>query len=105
MLHKLKNREFENYFPRDTLRDYVVRPLILTEKLKDVSIKVRVNGGGVAAQAHALAHGISRALIKLDPELRGSIKKEGFLTRDPRQKERKKYGLRGARKGTQFSKR
>lgn len=102
---EVNKRTLEDYFPRDTLRMNIEFPLKLVEKLKDVNIKARLSGGGVAAQADALRHGISRALIKLDPDLRAVVKKEGLLTRDPREKERKKYGLHGARRSTQFSKR
>lgn len=101
----VNDRTMEDYFPRDTLRMNIEFPLKLVDKLKSVSIQSRVDGGGIAAQADALRHGISRALVKLDPELRSVIKKEGLLTRDPREKERKKYGLHGARRSTQFSKR
>jgi small subunit ribosomal protein S9 len=101
----INERNLEEYFPRDTLRAAVVRPLMLTEKQKAVSIEGRVDGGGIAAQASALSHGISRALIKLDAQLRATLKKEGLLTRDSRMKERKKYGQKGARKRFQYSKR
>jgi small subunit ribosomal protein S9 len=83
----------------------ILKPLLLTENHKGVSIFGRVDGGGINAQAGALSHGISRALLKLNPELRASLKKEGLLTRDDRMKERKKYGQKGARKRFQFSKR
>ncbi len=101
----VNERTLEDMFPRDTLRMAIHYPLALTEKLKSVEITALVNGGGVSAQADALAHGISRCLIQWDPALRGVLKKEGMLTRDPRMKERKKYGQHGARKRTQFSKR
>ncbi len=101
----VNERTMENYFPRDVLRMAVMRPLVLTEKQKGVRVACTVNGGGIAAQAGAIAHGISRALIKLDESLRPVLKKEGLLTRDPRMKERKKYGQKGARKRFQFSKR
>lgn len=101
----VNERTLEDFFPRDTLRMAIHYPLALTEKLKTVDIMSRVDGGGISAQADALAHGISRCLIKWDPTLRGILKKEGMLTRDPRMKERKKYGQHGARKRTQFSKR
>lgn len=101
----VNERNFEEYFPRDTLRTLVLRPLLLTEKQKAVSVHARVNGGGVAAQAEAFAHGLSRALEKLEASYRGALKKEGLLTRDDRMKERKKYGQKGARKRFQFSKR
>lgn len=102
---KVNNKTYEEYFPRDTLRSAVMRPLVLTEKSKAVTIVCRVNGGGIAGQADALSHGISRALLKLDANFRGALKKEGLLTRDDRMKERKKYGQKGARKRFQFSKR
>lgn len=102
---KVNNRDFEEYFPRETLRSAVLRPLVLTEKKADFSVISLVDGGGVASQAGALAHGISRALLKVNAELRGTLKKEGLLTRDDRMKERKKYGQKGARKRFQFSKR
>ena len=95
----------EQYFPREVLRTAVMRPLVLTERLKTVKISGRVNGGGKTAQAEALAHGISRALLEVDENLRPVLKKEGLLTRDSRMKERKKYGQKGARKRFQFSKR
>lgn len=101
---KVNNREYEEYFPRDTLRTKVLRPLVLTEK-RGVTVLALVDGGGVASQAEALSHGISRALLKLDESLRATLKKEGLLTRDDRMKERKKYGQKGARKRFQFSKR
>ena len=101
----VNERTLEDFFPRDTLRMAIHYPLALTEKLKLVNVMTRVNGGGISAQADAIAHGISRCLIKWDPSLRGLLKKEGMLTRDPRMKERKKYGQHGARKRTQFSKR
>lgn len=101
----VNERTLEDMFPRDTLRMAIHFPLALTEKLKLVDVQARCNGGGVSSQADALAHGISRALIKWEPALRGVLKKEGLLTRDPRMKERKKYGQHGARKRTQFSKR
>jgi small subunit ribosomal protein S9 len=102
---QVNNRTLEEYFPRDVLRSTVLRPLLLTEKARSVSIIARVDGGGIAAQAGAIAHGISRALLKLDIALRPSLKKDGLLTRDDRMKERKKYGQKGARKRFQYSKR
>lgn len=101
----INERTLEDYFPRDVLRAAIFRPLLLTETQKAVTIHGLVDGGGIAAQAGAIAHGISRALLKLNPELRGVLKKEGLLTRDSRMKERKKYGQKGARKRFQFSKR
>lgn len=101
----INSRSLEDYFPNGSLRATAVKPLLLTEKLKSVTIRSRVDGGGICAQAGALSHGVSRALIKLDPALRSALKKEGLLRRDSRMKERKKYGQKGARKRFQFSKR
>lgn len=102
---QVNERSLEDYFPRDTLRSKVIRPLLVSEKQKLVTILGRVDGGGIAAQAGALSHGISRALLKWEASLRGTLKKDGLLTRDDRMKERKKYGQKGARKRFQFSKR
>ncbi|MCB0403786.1 MAG: 30S ribosomal protein S9 [Bdellovibrionales bacterium] len=102
---QINKRAFEDYFPVDTQRRMVARPLLLTEKQKSMNVQVTVDGGGVNGQAGAVAHGIARALMKVDPELRGILKKEGLVTRDPRMKERKKYGQPGARKRFQYSKR
>ncbi len=102
---QINERTFEEYFPRDVLRAKIMRPLLLSEKQRSVTILSRVDGGGIAAQAGAISHGISRALLKLDGNLRGLLKKDGLLTRDDRMKERKKYGQKGARKRFQFSKR
>lgn len=104
-LIRINERTFEDYFPNDILRLKVIRPLMLTEKFKAVTIEALADGGGVSSQAGAVSHAISRALIKLDVALRGTLKKEGLLTRDSRMKERKKYGQKGARKRFQFSKR
>ena len=93
------------YFKRATLKMVIEQPLITTEKLGKVDIKVNVRGGGLSGQAGALVLGIARALEKMNPEFRPEMKKSGFLTRDPREKERKKYGLAKARKKYQFSKR
>lgn len=101
----VNERTLEEYFPRDVLRSAIFRPLVVTDKQKAFTIHGLVDGGGISAQADAIAHGISRALIKLAPDLRPILKKEGLLTRDPRMKERKKYGQKGARKKFQFSKR
>lgn len=101
----VNGRTLEDYFPRDVLRTRVLRPLVLVEKQKAINIHALVDGGGIASQAGAIAHGISRALLKIDAEMRGALKKEGLLTRDSRMKERKKYGRKGARKRFQFSKR
>lgn len=102
---QVNGRTVEEYFPRDTLRAAVLRPLLLTEKARDFAIHTLVDGGGIAAQAGAISHGISRALLKVDTAMRPTLKKDGLLTRDPRMKERKKYGQKGARKRFQFSKR
>ncbi len=98
-------REFANYFPTETLRTVVRVPLVLTESADKFDIVATVDGGGVAGQAGALRLGISRALLEYNAELRGRLKKDGLLTSDSRIKERKKYGLAGARKRFQFSKR
>lgn len=101
----VNKKPFETYFPRPTLRMLIKQPLELTGMADKYNVAARVNGGGLSGQAGAVRHGISRALIKMDSELRPKLKKEGFLTRDPREKERKKYGQKGARKRFQFSKR
>ncbi|MDI4643422.1 30S ribosomal protein S9 [Cohnella hashimotonis] len=101
----INKRDINEYFGLETLKLIVKQPLNLTETSGKYDIIVLANGGGIAGQAGAIRHGISRALLKADPELRGSLKKAGFLTRDPRMKERKKYGLKAARRAPQFSKR
>ena len=101
----INGRPFENYFPRKSLQMIIRQPLVLTKLLEKTDVKVNVQGGGVTGQAEAVRHGISRALLGVDPELRGMLKKAGFLTRDARKKERKKYGLKAARRAPQFSKR
>jgi small subunit ribosomal protein S9 len=101
----VNGRSVEEYFNFETLRTEVKRPLTLTDTLSKFDVLAKVHGGGYTGQAGALRHGISRALIKSDAELRGALKKEGFLTRDSRMKERKKYGLKAARRAPQFSKR
>jgi small subunit ribosomal protein S9 len=101
----INDRPVEEYFPRATLQMIIRQPLNLTKTVGKFDVKVRVNGGGVAGQAVAVRHGISRALLLVDPELRGVLKKAGFLTRDSRIKERKKYGLKSARARFQYSKR
>lgn len=101
----INDRPYEEYFPRKTLQMIVQQALKLTKTIEKLDIKVNVCGGGVAGQAQAVRHGISRALIEMDPELRGTLKRAGFLTRDARKKERKKYGQRGARARFQYSKR
>jgi len=102
---KVNNRELDDYFGRKTLRMIVHEPLELTENNGRYDISVNVNGGGLSGQAYAIRHGISRALQGDNNELRPALKKAGLLTRDARKKERKKYGLAGARKAYQFSKR
>lgn len=101
----VNGRAFEEYFPRKTLQMIIRQPLVLTKMLEKIDVRVNVKGGGVAGQAEAVRHGISRALLEFDPELRPILKKAGFLTRDARMKERKKYGLRAARARFQYSKR
>lgn len=95
----------DKYFGLDTLKYIVNQPLVLTDTLSRYDVKVNVHGGGFTGQAGAIRHGISRALVKSDENLRSILKKEGFLTRDSRMKERKKYGLKKARRAPQFSKR
>ena len=101
----INKREVENYFPSETHRMILTEPLRVTETTEMYDIDCRIDGGGVSGQAGALRHGISRALIELDPELRPELKRNGFLTRDDRKKESKKYGLKKARKAPQYSKR
>lgn len=101
----VNRRELNDYFGLETLKLIVKQPLILTETLDKYDVLCNVHGGGISGQAGAIRHGISRALLKADGELRPSLKKAGFLTRDPRMKERKKYGLKAARRAPQFSKR
>jgi small subunit ribosomal protein S9 len=102
---KVNQRSFEEYFPMETTRNLVRKPLQLVNLGPDLDIQVNVRGGGPEGQAGAVKHAISRALVVMSPELRPALKKAGFLTRDARIKERKKYGLRGARRGCQYSKR
>ena len=101
----INGRTFENYFPLDAHQKTIIRPLTLTDTSKQFDIRVNVRGGGQTGQAEATRHGISRALLKVDINLRPLLKSEGFLTRDPRMKERKKYGQPGARRRFQDSKR
>ncbi|MGN0758837.1 MAG: 30S ribosomal protein S9 [Candidatus Ventricola sp.] len=101
----INGRDIDNYFGLETLKMTVRQPLALTSLEGRYDVLVNVCGGGLSGQAGAIRHGISRALIKADPELRPAVKKAGFLTRDPRMKERKKYGLKAARRAPQFSKR
>lgn len=101
----VNGRAFDNYFPLETLRSTVSQPLTVTGTSDKLDVRVNVTGGGPNGQAGAVRHGIARALLQFDANLRGSLKAEGFLTRDPRARERKKYGQPGARKRFQFSKR
>ena len=101
----VNKREIETYFGLETLRVIVNQPLVLTATKDKFDVLVNVYGGGLSGQAGAIRHGISRALLKADENLRPELKKAGFLTRDPRMKERKKYGLKKAIRSTQFSKR
>ncbi|MDL2258244.1 30S ribosomal protein S9 [Eubacteriales bacterium OttesenSCG-928-K08] len=101
----INKRDIENYFGLETLKMIVRAPMVLTDTLSKYDVKVNVIGGGTTGQAGAIRHGISRALLEANPELRPALKKAGFLTRDPRMKERKKYGLKAARRAPQFSKR
>ena len=101
----INGREIDNYFGLDTLKLIVNQPLVSANLVGKVDVVVTVAGGGVSGQAGAIRHGISRALLQLNPEFRATLKAAGFLTRDPRMKERKKYGLKAARRAPQFSKR
>jgi small subunit ribosomal protein S9 len=102
---KVNRRGFENYFPNEALRMIINQPLRLTDNASKFDILVNVAGGGISGQAGAVRHGITRALMEYNADLRSVLKKAGLVTRDPRQKERKKYGQKGARKRFQFSKR
>ncbi|MBI2237067.1 MAG: 30S ribosomal protein S9 [Actinobacteria bacterium] len=102
---QLNGRTLEEYFPTRAHRMIVAGPLRVAGKEKDFDVVARIEGGGVSGQAGALRLGIARALIEIDPELRAPLKAEGYLTRDAREKERRKYGLKKARKAPQFSKR
>jgi small subunit ribosomal protein S9 len=102
---KVNNREFNTYFPNEALQMIIRQPLNLTETTGKFDIFVNVDGGGTAGQAGAVRHGITRALLEYNADLRTTLKRAGLVTRDPRQKERKKYGQKGARKRFQFSKR
>lgn len=102
---QINGRDLEGYFPNEVLRMVVRQPLVLTETGERFDISVSVEGGGASGQAGAIRHGISRALLDYNAELRDRLKSAGLLTRDPRKKERKKYGRAGARKRFQFSKR
>jgi small subunit ribosomal protein S9 len=102
---KVNKREFEDYFPNEALRMIIRQPLTLTESVENFDILVNVCGGGISGQAGAVRHGITRALLEFNGDLRPTLKKAGLVTRDPRKKERKKYGQKGARARFQFSKR
>ena len=101
----INDREMDDYFGLETLKLIVRQPLTLTDTTEKFDVICRVTGGGVTGQAGAIRHGLARALVQSNEELRPLLKKAGFLTRDPRMKERKKYGLKGARRAPQFSKR
>ena len=101
----INGRDIDDYFGLETLKLIVRQPLVTTEQLGKVDIVATVTGGGVTGQAGAIRHGISRALLEMNAEYRPALKAAGFLTRDPRMKERKKYGLKAARRAPQFSKR
>lgn len=101
----INGREIKEYIPSEALIEVVKQPLVLTETLNSYDVLVNVNGGGFSGQAGAIRHGIARALLEVDPEYRQPLKRAGLLTRDARMKERKKYGLKGARRAPQFSKR
>ena len=101
----INKRDIDEYFGLETLKVVVRQPLVATETLEKFDVLVYVHGGGFTGQAGAIRHGIARALLKADAEFRPTLKKAGYLTRDPRMKERKKYGLKAARRAPQFSKR
>ena len=101
----INKRDIDKYFGLETLKVIVRQPLVATQTEGKYDIVVNVKGGGYTGQAGAIRHGLSRALLKVDEEFRPTLKKEGYLTRDPRMKERKKYGLKAARRAPQFSKR
>ncbi|MED3661743.1 30S ribosomal protein S9 [Ureibacillus sp. FSL K6-8385] len=101
----INKRDVEDYIPFETLREVIKQPLVLTQTLGSYDVLVNVKGGGYTGQAGAIRHGIARALLQVDPDFRPTLKQAGLLTRDPRMKERKKYGLKGARRAPQFSKR
>ena len=101
----INKRDIDDYFGEETLKTVVRQPLVATDNVDKLDMKVTVRGGGFTGQAGAIRHGLSRALLQVDAEYRPILKKAGYLTRDPRMKERKKYGLKGARRAPQFSKR
>ena len=102
---EINHRTMDDYFGLETLKLIVKQPLLLTEQIGRYDVIANVRGGGISGQAGAIRHGIARALLKVDPDLRPVLKREGLLTRDARMKERKKYGLKAARRAPQFSKR
>lgn len=101
----INKRDMDDYFDLETLKLIVKQPLNLTDTSNQYDVLVTTHGGGISGQAGAIRHGISRALLQADPDFRPTLKRAGFLTRDPRMKERKKYGLKAARRAPQFSKR
>lgn len=101
----VNGKPVDEYFDVETLRKLAKSPFVITETEGKYDVQIRVNGGGKAGQAGAIRHAVSRALLEVEPDLRASLKQAGFLTRDSRMKERKKYGFKKARKSTQFSKR
>jgi small subunit ribosomal protein S9 len=102
---EVNKRAFDNYFPRETMRMGILQPFELTKTMRQFDVYVNVKGGGISGQAGAVRHGISKALLLYNEKFRDVLKKAGFITRDPRIKERKKYGQRGARARFQYSKR
>jgi small subunit ribosomal protein S9 len=102
---RVNKKAFDTYFPNETLRMIIRQPLQLTETANKFDVLINVSGGGPSGQAGAIRHGITRALLEFNAELRSALKQAGLVTRDPRIKERKKYGQKGARKRFQFSKR
>jgi small subunit ribosomal protein S9 len=102
---EINKRTLDDYFGLETLKLVVKQPFLVTDLLGNYDVIANVHGGGISGQAGAIRHGIARALLKVDPDLRGALKREGLLTRDARMKERKKYGLKAARRAPQFSKR
>ncbi|MEW5805993.1 MAG: 30S ribosomal protein S9 [Acidobacteriota bacterium] len=101
----VNEESFDKYFPSKAIKMIIKQPLAVTDTIDKFDIKITVNGGGISGQAGAVRHGIAKALLEYNKELRKKLKVEGFLTRDPRAKERKKYGQKGARKRFQYSKR
>ena len=101
----INGRSIDDYCPSETVKLVIRQPLVCTDRVATYDVFVNVKGGGYTGQAGAIRHGVARALIVAEPELRPAVKKEGYLTRDPRMKERKKYGLKKARRAPQFSKR